>query len=111
MFNSTSEESSRWFDLDRLLNDTACRALHFRAESESTNTTAIELAPDDPYSHYYRALVALRANDRDTAMTAINTAAELGYSRVMLAAEPYLEPLKTREEYVALIANKRGEQQ
>ena len=72
---------------------------------------AIELAPEDPYSHYYRALVALRANDMDTAMTSINTAAKLGYSRVMLAAEPYLEPLKTRPEYVALISDRRGEQQ
>lgn len=72
---------------------------------------AIELAPDDPYSHYYRALVALQANDMDTAMTAINTAAQLGYSRVMLAAEPYLEPLKARPEYVALISDRRGEQQ
>lgn len=72
---------------------------------------AIELAPQDPYSHYYRALVALQADDTEAAMTSISTAAELGYSRVMLEAEPYLDPLRERAEYVALISNNQGEQQ
>ena len=69
---------------------------------------AIQIAPDDPYSFYYRALVALQSNDPESAMDAIITAANLGYSRVMLAAEPYLEPLRDRMEYLALISADDG---
>ncbi len=71
---------------------------------------AIEVAPDDPYSYYYRALVALQADDPDRAMTAIHKAAELGYSRVMLNAEPYLAPLRERDDYVALVSKKQGDE-
>jgi tetratricopeptide (TPR) repeat protein len=55
---------------------------------------AVELATDDPYSHYYRALVALRSGDESTARRALRKAVDLGYSELMLDAEPYLADLR-----------------
>lgn len=52
------------------------------------------LAPDDPYAYYYDAMVHLRAGDRDAALAALKIAADKGYSRQMLAAEPHLEELR-----------------
>jgi len=66
---------------------------------------AVELAPDDPYSYYYLGIVELRSGNSDSAMDAITRAAELGYSRVMLAAEPYLEPLRGRSEFSDLLSD------
>jgi tetratricopeptide (TPR) repeat protein/DNA-binding winged helix-turn-helix (wHTH) protein len=66
---------------------------------------AVEVAPDDPYSYYYLGLVALQEGDTESAIEAVETAVELGYSRVMLAAEPYFEPLRGRREFAALLSD------
>lgn len=41
-----ADSASRWFDLDRLLSDTACQRIRFQAECESTNTIALQLASE-----------------------------------------------------------------
>ena len=41
----------------------------------------LKLAPEDPYSHYYDALVHLRAGDEDKALEALEIAADKGYSK------------------------------
>ena len=56
---------------------------------------ALELAPDDPYSHYYNGLVYLQAGDVDAALAALKRAAEMGYSRLMMAAEPHFARIKS----------------
>jgi Flp pilus assembly protein TadD len=61
------------------------------------------LAPNDPYTYYYDALVLLRANDQDAALAALETAVDKGYSRILIGAEPHLTALKTNERFAALI--------
>jgi Tfp pilus assembly protein PilF len=60
---------------------------------------ALSDAPQNPYSHYYDSLINLNVGDVDGAVESIVRAAELGYPRAMLAAEPYLQELRGREEF------------
>ncbi|MEO0579922.1 MAG: tetratricopeptide repeat protein, partial [Pseudomonadota bacterium] len=64
-------------------------------ESEGQRLTelVLSIAPDDPYSYYYRALVLAQVGDIETASIAASRAVELGYSVKMLEAEPYLQTL------------------
>lgn len=64
---------------------------------------ALDLAPDDPYTHYINALVYLRSDNRNDALDALERAAELGYSRQMLAAEPHLSPLLGDPRYLRIV--------
>lgn len=64
---------------------------------------ALELAPDDPYTHYINALVYLRSGNRNAALDALEKAAEIGYSRQMLAAEPHLAPLKADPRFATIV--------
>lgn len=68
-------------------------------EARNLIDRALELAPDDPYTHYYDALVHLRAGNEKAALRALEIAADKGYSRPMLAAEPHLEPLRKHDEF------------
>jgi tetratricopeptide (TPR) repeat protein len=67
---------------------------------------ARELAPDDPYTHYYDGLVSMRAGHRDAALDAIDIAIANGYSRPLLAADPHLAALKDEPRFTALIEAK-----
>jgi serine/threonine-protein kinase len=60
------------------------------------------LAPNDPYVHYIHGLVMTRLGDYAAAMTELETAVEMGYPLVMLAAEPHLERLKDQPQFAAL---------
>jgi regulator of sirC expression with transglutaminase-like and TPR domain len=51
---------------------------------------ALELAPDDPYAHYYAGLIRLRAGETAAALSAFETALERGYPVNMLAQDPQL---------------------
>ena len=64
------------------------------------------LAPSDPYSYYYVGLIALRAGDIGAARSALNRAVELGYPTALLAAEPYLKPLRSKRWFSNLVAIK-----
>lgn len=61
------------------------------------------LAPDDPYAHYYDGMVFLRAGDKEAAIAALQIAADKGYSRKMLAAEPHLEALRKDARFSAIV--------
>ena len=61
------------------------------------------LAPDNPYSHYYDALVYLKAGNEDAALAALQIAADKGYSREMLAAEPHLASIKMDPRFSAIV--------
>ncbi len=63
---------------------------------------ATELAPDDPYSLYYLGLVQLQAGDIEAATDAIESAIEIGYPKSLIAAEPYLEPLRKKKSTARL---------
>ena len=70
-----------------------------RALIERTKT----LAPDDPYTHYYDALVYLRAGESKAALSSLETAAEKGYSVKMLVADPHLESIRTDDRFISLV--------
>jgi tetratricopeptide (TPR) repeat protein/TolB-like protein/DNA-binding winged helix-turn-helix (wHTH) protein len=73
-------------------------------EARTTIDRARELAPDDPYSYYYDGLVHLRAGDKAAALTALERAADLGYSRRMMAAEPHLELLRDDPAFSTIVS-------
>jgi len=64
---------------------------------------SLALAPDEPYAHYYNALVLLRAGSPDAAIAALSKAIETGYSKAMMAAEPHLAELGNDPEFLALV--------
>lgn len=66
---------------------------------------ARELAPADPYSHYYVGLIAFRAENVEATRVALERAVDLGYSTALLAAEPYLKPLHATRWFSGLVAN------
>ena len=72
-------------------------------EARALIDKARELAPDDPYTYYYDALILLRAGNENAAIEALQVAAEKGYSKVMLAAEPHLETLRGDPRFAALV--------
>jgi len=57
---------------------------------------AMTLAPEDAYVQYYRALIATRAGDDETALAAIRKAVSHGYPVALLRVEPYLAALRQR---------------
>jgi len=63
---------------------------------------ALELSPDNPYTHYYNALVLLRAAETDAALSALQKAVDLGYSRKMLLAEPHFNSVRTDPRFPGL---------
>ena len=72
-------------------------------DARSLIDRARDLAPDDPYTHYIDALVFLRAGDKDAALAALEIAADKGYSRQILAAEPHLKGLRNETRFLAII--------
>ncbi len=63
---------------------------------------ARSLAPEDPYTHYYDALVYLRAGDHDATLAALQIAVEKGYSRQLLLAEPHLVPIRNDPRFATI---------
>ena len=68
---------------------------------------ALSLAPGDPYVHYIDGLMRVRSGQADEALDALETAAEQGYSRQMLAADPQLAALRAQPRFVAIIDSGR----
>ncbi|MDX1404777.1 MAG: tetratricopeptide repeat protein [Woeseiaceae bacterium] len=60
-------------------------------------------APDDPYVHYYNGLIWLRHGNTDAALSALETAAEKGYSLQMMAAEPHLASIRENPRFRAIL--------
>jgi tetratricopeptide (TPR) repeat protein/TolB-like protein/DNA-binding winged helix-turn-helix (wHTH) protein len=60
---------------------------------------AIEMVPDDPYVHYINGLMLNRAGDTGSAIKALRTAVELGYSTVLLAGDPNIENLRADSHF------------
>lgn len=67
---------------------------------------ALRLAPDDPYSHYYDALIHLAADNLVEAIDSLEVAARMGYSKPMLAADPHLAPLRTHSRFRAIVEDR-----
>ena len=61
------------------------------------------LAPDDPYTHYYDAMIYLRAGNKTAALDALEIAADKGYSLQMMAAEPHLASVRGNPRFRAIL--------
>ena len=55
---------------------------------------AMKLVPDDPYVYYYNGIMHNRVGNTTQSFAALQTAVELGYSRVMLAGDPNIANLR-----------------
>jgi tetratricopeptide (TPR) repeat protein/TolB-like protein len=64
---------------------------------------AKESAPDDPYAHYIDGLIWLRDGDTDAALSALEIAADRGYSLQMMAAEPHLASIHDNPRFRAIL--------
>jgi tetratricopeptide (TPR) repeat protein/DNA-binding winged helix-turn-helix (wHTH) protein len=64
----------------------------------------LDIAPNDPYGLYYRALIEVQAGNHEVALRALQSAVDNGYPAKMLAAEPYLEELRQKRKFVRLIS-------
>jgi tetratricopeptide (TPR) repeat protein/TolB-like protein len=70
----------------------------------SLMSRARELAPDDPYTHYYDGLVQFRAEEIDDAIRAFRRAVAMGYPVAMLRAEPHLEALHADPRFLDVLS-------
>ena len=64
---------------------------------------AKDTVPSDPYVHYIDGLISNHQGNTDEALTALELAAELGYSPGSLARDPNLANLREEKRFVALI--------
>ena len=77
--------------------------LNKHAEARTMIDKARGLSPDDPYTHYYDGMVYLRAGDKEAAIAALEIAADRGYSRRMMAAEPHLAELRNDTRFSDIV--------
>jgi tetratricopeptide (TPR) repeat protein len=66
---------------------------------------ALDIDAGDPYSYYYVGLIHLQNGQPDAAIRALESALDNGYNVKMLAAEPYVQPLRTNPSFRDLLAN------
>ena len=75
-------------------------------EAQDLIEKAEKLTPNNPYIHYIHGLVLARLGERSEALAKLETAVEMGYPLVMLAAEPHLADLKEGPRFLALVNKK-----
>jgi len=75
------------------------------AESREFVDRAIGMDPDDPYAHFYDALIHVRLGNTEAALDRLETAIAKGYSRAMVRAEPHLAALRGQARFGKLVAD------
>ena len=75
------------------------------AQAAALIERCLSVAPDDPYTHYYKALIEIRRGNVDVAFDSLDHAVGLGYPSVMLTAEPYFEGIRGDERFLQLVAS------
>jgi tetratricopeptide (TPR) repeat protein len=65
---------------------------------------AMELAPEDPATHYFAAVAEIRGGSRDTALELLKSAVRHGYSVQLIAADPQFESVREEGVFKTLIA-------
>ncbi|HSG65946.1 MAG TPA: tetratricopeptide repeat protein, partial [Gammaproteobacteria bacterium] len=72
-------------------------------EAQRLIAAARSAAAEDPYVHYIEALVLVKRGELTAALDRLATAAQLGYPRALMAAEPHLGPLRSAEPFKELV--------
>jgi tetratricopeptide (TPR) repeat protein len=72
-------------------------------DAQQLIASAQALAPNDPYVPYYDALLRTRMGDTERALQRLEAAVEMGYSRVLIRAEPHLAALHGTPRFDALV--------
>jgi tetratricopeptide (TPR) repeat protein/TolB-like protein len=75
-------------------------------EAAGLAATALEIAPRDQHVHYLNALILARRGDTAAAIDALETAAEMGQSLTLIAAEPHLRQLRSEQRFQELIGGR-----
>jgi len=66
---------------------------------------SLSIDPDNPYVHYYDALLSVLEGNQDEAITALAKAVEGGYPAIMLINEPHLTDLYDRRDFRDLVSS------
>ena len=72
-------------------------------EAAALAADALATAPEDPRVHYLNALILARRGEPAAAIDSLETAAAMGYSLTLMAAEPHLRSLGNESRFQALI--------
>ncbi len=73
------------------------------ADARVSIERALDAELDDPYVHYIDGLVLLRIGNTDAALSALELAADMGYSLQIMAAEPHLAPIRENPRFRAIL--------
>ena len=65
---------------------------------------SMSIDPDDPYVHYYDALVSVKEGRYDHAIVALQKSVAGGNPAIMLANEPHLSTLRDMPEFIQLVS-------
>jgi len=108
------QRATELFDIDLGVDATDATALSVRATCEARLghleraqadiARALQLSPSDPDVQYQHALVLSIAGRRDDALSALEQAASLGYSRALLRVDQDLGTLRSSARFQALLA-------
>lgn len=110
-FLSGAEMARRQLDVDSTDTDAmfslawARQMVGDSEEAQRLVKRALEISPNDPYGYYYDALIKTRLGDYDAAIDALGFAVAMGYPSKMLTAEPYLEELRSRDDFNTLVSS------
>ncbi len=72
-------------------------------EAEVLVAQSLNLAPQDPYAHYFDGLIKFFSGNRAGAVDAFRLAVDNGYPTVMLASDPLISDLRSERAFSGLI--------
>ncbi len=83
-------------------------ARHMLGDSDAAQAgvaRGLTIAPTNPFGFYYDALIKTQLGDYSVAVDSLKAAIENGYPVTMLAAEPYLDELRSDDDFQSLVAD------
>ncbi len=76
-----------------------------REEAVAQTQRMLEIAPSDPSTHYYDALIKWHHGEAEATYQAIKSSLELGMSPVFIVTDPTLAPLRKETRFQTLVAS------
>jgi Flp pilus assembly protein TadD len=77
--------------------------LGMESEARQAIDKATQLAPEDPYITYYRALIEVTLGNDDLALDAIASAVAAGFPKKLVRADPEFKALRDHERFRAIL--------